>query len=195
MKSNVQQQTIMFSLKIRVSLLLFFLLNFLNFPAQIFYSKDDVVISVTEDAKIYVIDSSGLEYKVFEPDVNPQLVKSEQKDSIFSNKKLNQLKAKTEKHLANNNKKKKIIPKGLSSDAIKLCPENFFHLGQVFVSNSSNLTLRYQPKFIHQNIKFKVQERHPVILNRQSVCNYSDNFQDYYLSKHSTRPPPSPFFS
>lgn len=185
----------------RASQLLFLLSATLTLHAQSFYFVKGTEITINETTTFFVTDSGKINQarlRDFEGQIsaiNHPL--SETKQLVFNNKKSKPSSKKDKKQSVTKSSKKRAetYQKIKSVELIKLFPDNFFSSYQHVIAISVSVShIKYDPKFLHENIILKALHGYSADINHEIVNNTFLLFDDYHLSQYMTRPPPFEFY-
>ncbi|NML72433.1 hypothetical protein HHL23_22005 [Chryseobacterium sp. RP-3-3] len=182
------------------SLLLFIFLMFPKLNAQNFYYEKGTKITIRESTIFYTVDSGAINQtrlKDFEGQISARKqTLNETKQIAFNDKKsrLSIGKIKKESALKASKEKAKTYPKVESVECVKLCPDNFLSTEQKGIAILSSVIVHYHPKFLIENIRFKLLYVYPKNANNE-IINSNPNFlKDYHLFQCMIRPPPFKFY-
>lgn len=181
----------------RASLLLFLISATQTLNAQSFYFVKGTEITIDETTTFFVTDSGKISQerlRDFEGQIsiiNHPL--SETTQLIKSN--LNPKKEKKQSFSKSSKKRDETYQKAKASEFIKSFPYNFFSSYQEEVAILTSVSnIKYDPKFLNENIILKALQGYSAHINNEIINNIFLFFNDYHLSQYMTRPPPSEFY-
>ncbi|NML68716.1 hypothetical protein HHL23_02740 [Chryseobacterium sp. RP-3-3] len=197
MKPLLQQLKPNFPLYKKASLFLFLLTTALTLNAQSFYLVKGTKITIGETTT-FVVTDSGKTNQVRQRDFEGQISTindplSETKQLVF-NKKKSKLSSKRDKKQSvskSTKKRDETYQKAKPSEFIKPFLDNFFSSYQQFVAISASVTnIKYDQKFLNENIILKPLHGYSANVNHEIINNTFLFFNNYHLSQYVTRPPP-----
>ncbi len=182
--------------------MLLFLFSFtLTLNAQSFYFAKGTKITIDENTTFFVTDSGKVNQarlRVFEgqTSIKKQSL-NETKQIAFNNKRSQSSSKKNKKQsIAKSSKERAENSQGTKSvEFIKSCPDNFFSsYQQILAISASAPNIKYDPKFLIENIRLKLSHGYSADTKHEIISNNFLFFEDYHLAQYMTRPPPFEFY-
>ncbi|MBB6369122.1 hypothetical protein [Chryseobacterium shigense] len=197
MKFSIQQLKPEFPFYKRASLLLFILLTSLRLDAQVFSYLKDTQITIDKNTVFYIVDSGNVDQaRVKNFEKKPLTAKPSSNDKYAALNKKRSGSTKNEKLSVSKHSEKKVktYPQAKPIEFVQLNPDNFFSAYQKGIAISAGASTQYDSKFLIENIRFKPLPGYSMFTNHEIRHSNSDILKNYYLSHHTTRPPPFEFY-